>query len=197
MWPALAETELVEQAACRLPNVTEAEWQQDGNCSPNGSNMGFAKSVLRKIQHVRRLSGRERALLGTSLVLLPVTAICLRLAGFQQWQFWLHSWGARKKGGAVDDPEMAAREAAHIVAVAARYSLIGRTCLPQAMVLSFLLQRMGLKGDLRIGVRQEGKELKAHAWIEQQGHILNDSADVHERFAAFAGPISPALGGTG
>ena len=157
--------------------------------------MAYSTFLRSRIQRVRDLSGREWALLGTSLVLLPVMAIGLRLAGFQKWQSWLHLAGSRRRRGTVADPEFAAKEAARMVAVAARFSLMGRTCLPRAMVLSCLLQRMGLHGDLRIGVRQEGEGLKAHAWIEQQGEVLNDSADVHERFAAFAGPISPALEG--
>jgi hypothetical protein len=156
--------------------------------------MGWLKFIRNKAQRLRELSGREWALLGASMVLLPVTAIGLRLLGFQRYQSLMTGW-MRLDYGAPGDAELAAKQAARMVAVAARYSLVGRTCLPRALVLSFLLQRMGLKSDLRIGVRQEGDELKAHAWIERQGRALNDTADVHERFAAFAGPICPALGG--
>jgi hypothetical protein len=159
--------------------------------------MGCLKFIRSKRNRLRELTGRERALLGTALVLLHVTTIGMRLVGFHRYQAWLTRWGTGRKRSAVPDAEVAARQAAQMVAVAARYSLFGKTCLPQAIVLSFLLQRMGLNGDLRIGVRQEGNELKAHAWIERQGQVLNDSTDVHQRFAAFAGPICPALGGTG
>jgi hypothetical protein len=155
--------------------------------------MGFLKSICNKTQRLRELSGREWTLLGAALVVLPVTVLGLRILGFQRYQSWMTKW-PRRNHGAVGDAELAAKQAARMVAVAARYSPLGRTCLPQALVLSFLLQRMGLNGDLRIGVRQEGDELKAHAWIERHGQALNDTADVHERFAAFSGPICPVLG---
>jgi hypothetical protein len=154
------------------------------------------KFVRNKAKRLQQLSGREWALLGAAMVLLPVTALGLRLLGFQRYQSWMTGRAGRSRGAA-GDAESAARQSARMVAIAARYSLMGRTCLPRALVLSFLLQRMGLDGDLRIGVRQEGDELQAHAWIERQGQALNDTADVHERFAAFAGPICPALGGAG
>jgi transglutaminase superfamily protein len=156
--------------------------------------MGCFKFLRNKTRRMRELSAREWALLGASLFLLPVTAIGLRLLGLQRYQLSMMRW-ARPKHGTVGDSEIAATQAARMVAVAARYTLLGRTCLPRALVLSFLLQRMGLRSDLRIGVRQEGDELKAHAWIERHGQALNDTADVHERFAAFAGPICPVLGG--
>jgi hypothetical protein len=159
--------------------------------------MGCLKFIRSKRNRLRELTGRERALLATALVLLHLTAVGMRLMGFQRCQAWLARWGTARKRNAVPDAEDAARQATQMVAVAARYSLFGKTCLPQAMVLSFLLQRMGLNGDLRIGVRQDGDELKAHAWIERHGQVLNDSTDVHQRFAAFAGPICPALGGAG
>src|SRR5262245_1612184 len=152
--------------------------------------------IRNKGRRLRELSGREWALLGAAVALLPVTAIGLRLLGLQRYQSWMTRW-ARRHRGTAGHTEIAAKEAARMVAVAARYGLLGKTCLPQALVLSFLLQRMGLNGDLRIGIRQDGDELKAHAWIERQGQALNDTADVHERFAPFAVPICPALGGAG
>jgi hypothetical protein len=159
--------------------------------------MGYWNFIRSRSRRLRELSRREAALLGAALALLPVTAIGLQLAGFQRLHRWLQHCGPRRTRGIVPGPENAAYEAARMVTAAARYSLIGKTCLPQAMVLSFLLQRMGLDGELRIGVRQESRELKAHAWVEWEGRILNDMADVHERYAAFAGPICPALGGSG
>ena len=36
------------------------------------------------------------------------------------------------------------------------------------------MERQGYQPQLRIGVRKEGKELKAHAWVEFGGQVIND-----------------------
>ncbi|MBW1895561.1 MAG: lasso peptide biosynthesis B2 protein, partial [Deltaproteobacteria bacterium] len=43
--------------------------------------------------------------------------------------------------------------------------------------------------DLRIGVRKEANQLKAHAWVEYQGFVLNDTFDVQNRYSPFEGSI--------
>jgi len=47
-----------------------------------------------------------------------------------------------------------------------------------------------------IGVRKATGRFEAHAWVELRGVVLNDSADVRERFAAFDRAIRPARGGS-
>ena len=84
-----------------------------------------------------------------------------------------------------------ARATARLVQAAARYGLFRPTCLPQSLVLCWLLRRQGLAGELRIGVRPEPSRLEAHAWVEFQGRPLNDGADVARRFAPFPREIIP------
>ena len=84
-----------------------------------------------------------------------------------------------------------ARATARLVQAAARYGLFRPTCLPQSLVLWWLLRRQGLAGELRIGVRPEPSRLEAHAWVEFQGQPLNDGADVARRFAPFPREIIP------
>ena len=40
-------------------------------------------------------------------------------------------------------------------------------------------------GQMRIGVRRRLGRLEAHAWVEHLGHVLDDDADVADRFAPF------------
>lgn len=61
---------------------------------------------------------------------------------------------------------------AWLVNMAGRYHLIRSTCLKQALVLSWLLERRGLITRLRIGVSRRAGALKAHAWLEQDGRII-------------------------
>ncbi len=49
----------------------------------------------------------------------------------------------------------------------------------------------GIACDLRIGVSNDGGEFEAHAWVEYEGVVINDSAGSIGRFAAFDGDLSP------
>ena len=58
-------------------------------------------------------------------------------------------------------------------------------CLPRSMTLLWMLGRRGIASELRIGVRKEADIFTAHAWLECQGIVLNDSAEVSTDFAPF------------
>ncbi len=71
------------------------------------------------------------------------------------------------------------------VAAAAHHAPYAATCLQRSLTLWWLLRRRRIAADLRIGVAQADGELRAHAWVEHAGIVLNDDADVGSRFAAF------------
>jgi hypothetical protein len=48
----------------------------------------------------------------------------------------------------------------------------GASCLRRALVLGFYVRRA--RPLLRIGVARDGDEVKAHAWIEVDGHVLGE-----------------------
>jgi hypothetical protein len=72
-----------------------------------------------------------------------------------------------------------------LVWLAAHRGLVPVTCLPHSLVLWWLLRRDQAEAVLRVGVRKATGDLEAHAWVEHDGVVLNDRADVHERYAAF------------
>jgi len=56
------------------------------------------------------------------------------------------------------------------------------------------LRRQGIDSDIRIGVRRGTfGQVEAHAWIEWNGEVLNDCADIAAQYAPFNGAISTAL----
>lgn len=75
--------------------------------------------------------------------------------------------------------ETADRRAAAIATAvdrAARRGVFRPKCLVRSLALHRMLERSGIHGSvIRIGVRREGDELLAHAWVEHLGVTLIDS----------------------
>ena len=65
-------------------------------------------------------------------------------------------------------------------------------CLERSLTLWWLLRRDGIDGELHIGARKEDGQLKAHAWVELRGEVLNDSPEIHNHYARFDAPIAAA-----
>jgi hypothetical protein len=130
-------------------------------------------------QRLRATSWPERRVLAQALILLPVAHLALRLARLEALLTRL----ARQvpPPDAVDT--QAARSAARMVNVAARYGPYRAPCLERSLVLWWLLRRRGIATDLRIGVRKADGEFEAHAWVELEGAVINDRADIATVFA--------------
>lgn len=119
------------------------------------------------------------AVLAASWVVLPLVEMSLR---------WRSGAALRTPAPLADvtpgsvDPASLAR----LVETAARLQPLPARCLARSLWLRWLLHRHGHLGVLRLGCRRTPQGLQAHAWIEHDGHPLNDTADVAERFPAFA-----------
>jgi hypothetical protein len=74
-----------------------------------------------------------------------------------------------------------------MVQLAARYCQPWANCLKKSLVLWGLLRRQGIESELRIGVQKEAGNFAAHAWVEYDGFVLNDTQDVRDRFSMFDG----------
>lgn len=59
------------------------------------------------------------------------------------------------------------------------------TCLDRSVLAWMLLRQHRLDPSLRIGVALDADDLDGHAWVEWNGRVVNDEADVAERFAVF------------
>jgi len=136
-----------------------------------------------------RLSRPERRLFIQALLLLPLSALALRLISFKRLQsFLIHLAPVRKpwKGMARD-----ALSTPALVRAAARHCPYYTTCLPQSLTLWWLLRRQGIESDLRFGARKEAGQMEAHAWVELDGIPLNDTLDVDQRFKPFERAVMP------
>lgn len=109
------------------------------------------------------------------LALLPAIGAALRVLGFRRTRDLLE-YASRPRAIASSDNagEMSdiAQRIARLVAIASRHGPYGATCLRQSLALWWLLRRRGMGAELRIGVRKDGPELRAHAWVEHEGRSL-------------------------
>ena len=141
-----------------------------------------------------RLCGFERGVVIEATAALLATWLGLRLTGFRRWKSvlaWLSPSAdaiARLRGASQKE---SAQVIARMEAAAARNLLFSTNCLEQSLVLWWLLRRRGIAAELRIGARKEVGRFEAHAWVEVDSVVLNDSGAEHRHFVPFDGPISP------
>jgi Transglutaminase-like superfamily len=148
--------------------------------------MGFYRSLRRKAETWHSLSEGDRALVIRAIFLLPIVATSLKTVGLRKTQSWL---GRKDLGPTVPATEQTranVRRAAQMVAVACRRHPFRSGCLPRTIVLWSLLRQRGIPADVRIGVRSDSQsEFRAHAWLEWNGEVVNDVADIASQYLPF------------
>lgn len=126
----------------------------------------------------------------TTVVVIPVIRAGLLLVGFQRLRRLLA--GLSPPGSAASGPSGAeraarARQISRIVDIGSRRGPAEGSCLHRSLALWWLLRRRQIDSELRIGAQLDENELSAHAWVELDGEVLNDTPDVAARFRPFEG----------
>ena len=128
------------------------------------------------LKSLRRFSALERpaqTLFLRALVLLPLVGLSLKFRGFEATRSTLRKGLSPTIQQA--DPDFLKRRVsltAHMVKAADRHGLVHPSCLVKSLTLWWLLGRQGITSELRVGVRKEGGNLEAHAWVEREGIAL-------------------------
>lgn len=128
-------------------------------------------------QRWRGSSPTERRFLLRSVLELPLLHWQLRRLGMARTRDWLAKRRLPDLRGVLTPRVVAA-----LIHTAGRRGIARATCLSRSLLLEALLRQAGYRPVLRIGVRREGSVVSAHAWIEVDGAVVNDAADVRERF---------------
>ena len=125
-----------------------------------------------------RLPQGDRRVVLLALLLVPVSALALPLFRFRCVYSALE--GVRCSTGPSPLSDESARVRAHVVRRlvqrAAERSPVAARCLCVSLVAWTLLRLEGLAADLHLGVRRSDRDLKAHAWVECGGVVLDDSS---------------------
>jgi len=135
---------------------------------------------------LKALSLIEWQLLVASSILLPLTALSLRLFGLKGTQQIMNHFTLNTPRSSFKEEQILqdGKMVAHMVAAAAHHSFYRANCLKQSLVLDWLLHQRGIDSNLHIGVKKENLELNAHAWVEMNGTVLIDDENSIQNFCA-------------
>jgi len=141
--------------------------------------------MMRNLAKFRQLSVNERWLLVRSILYLPAIHVALMSFGYSRTHRMLETWTPLKpKEKTIPEKEMLrrAQEIARIVAIAAFHGFYTATCLRRSLLLWWFLHGEGIESRICFGVRKLNGTLEAHAWVEHEGVVVNDVANVRETF---------------
>ena len=131
--------------------------------------------MLGQFRKFQKLTAPQRKWLVHAWFLLPLVWGSLWLFGFKRTRSFLAD---RKGARTALQPQQAVAqglETARVVGIAAARHLHHPKCLPQSLVVWYLLARQGITTELKIGARKNAGKLEAHAWVECRGIPLQGS----------------------
>lgn len=121
----------------------------------------------RSLFRVLSLSGSEMIFLGRCLLVVAAVRLGLTLLSYNRVRSLVTRLDARQCASMGE-----LRRVAWGVAAAARFVPYA-TCLTQALSGQYILARQGNESKIRIGIeRGTGEQLKAHAWLISDNHIV-------------------------
>src|SRR5215813_2092554 len=128
------------------------------------------------------LKRHEKGIFIAAWVLFPLIWMALRPLGFRRTRKLLSLFG---RGKDVISSMDEARRLSYIVNTAAGNGLRRANCLERSLLLWWMLRRKGVDADIRFGASNKARAFKAHAWVEWNGVVLNDRADIASEFTPF------------
>ncbi|TGR19325.1 lasso peptide biosynthesis B2 protein [Mesorhizobium sp. M8A.F.Ca.ET.202.01.1.1] len=121
----------------------------------------------RSLARILALSGSEAFFLAHCLLVVATVRLGLTVFSYNRVRRMVTRLNARQCASMGE-----LRLVAWGVAAAARF-VPGATCLTQALSGQYLLARKGNASNIRIGIeRGTGEQLKAHAWLVSDNHIV-------------------------
>jgi len=116
-------------------------------------------------------------------VLLPMIEISLAALGLRPTLQWL-TRSAPQSVPLPNDARTVTRRARLAIDRASRNGMVRGRCLSQSLALWWILRRYGVESRLKLGAVAAQPAFDAHAWLENESGIINDSADVNRRYPA-------------
>ncbi len=123
-----------------------------------------------------RLGGRERVDVVRSAACLVTVGVLLHAGGLRRASTFLDRIPSRETRRGVDVATL-------VLSVERATRVVPARCLTRSLTAWWLLARRGVRSEVVVGVARDPRaRVKAHAWLEVQGQVANDAADVREHF---------------
>jgi len=140
-------------------------------------------SLANLLSEFRLLDAKERWILLQAAWLLPLRTLQLRAFGLNSFRT---RPTAQVQAGSLSDSSTeiaSARRTQWLLSVAANRGICRGSCLSRSLVLRDLLDRQNICCQIRIGVRHPGAAFEAHAWVEVEGVVVNDTPETVSAYA--------------
>ena len=134
--------------------------------------------LMTSLNKLGQLSPDDRRLLFQAVLLLPIIHIALYFLGYYRLHRFAEKLVPLKR---IDTPRaeteilQQAREIARIVSIAAQHGFFRASCLRRSLLVWWFLRKQGIQSNICFGVRMIDHQLEAHAWVEHNGVVVNDS----------------------
>ena len=127
---------------------------------------------MKQFAKFSNLTGSERCLLVSALFRLVAVRVGMWVIPFRVLLRCLHKMAVERDRLRGNNP-LPPERIAWAIRVVSRYLPGTMNCLVQALATQSMLARRGHPARVRIGVaKDEGGQLKAHAWVECEGKIV-------------------------
>jgi hypothetical protein len=148
---------------------------------------------------LRTLTAAELRAVSSAVVLLPAVAAGIRLRGLR----WVRDRLAprrrrsRRLAAVLVADSIPPDRLAHLVTAAAQQSPWKANCLQRSVVLWWALEVQGRRAEVCVGVRRQADSAAPdfHAWVELDGRVLNDEAEVRSSFHTFEPASGASISG--
>ena len=142
--------------------------------------------MLKSLRRFSALKRPAQTLFLRALVMLPLVGLSLKFRGFEATRSTLRKMALGVRPGTASDPlNKQIALTARMVNAGDRYGLVHPSCLVKSLTLWWLLGRQGITSELRVGVRKQGGNFEAHAWVQFEGIAVNEPEERHRHYAAF------------
>jgi len=141
--------------------------------------MGLLKKLGHKLKRLLSLQVKDYRYLVEAWLVLAWVDLVIRFSRYERWRHWLESAEKNSKKHQLTFDIASLITLSEMVA---RHHVCPMNCLRRTVAQKLMLARRGIICCVHIGVKNEGNGFEAHSWLSYKGKVLNDSADVSERY---------------
>ena len=155
--------------------------------------MGWLQRMKHKLKQACSLSIQDWGIFTEAWLTLTWIDFTISYLPFQHWKGWLSSLPENR---GEKPPIKTSSDISHLVWLlnAAANNHPGKpTCLRRSLGLKKMLERRNTPVTLRIGINKDGADLKAHAWVEHNGMVINDVHDITSHYSPLPAPDADLL----